>query len=470
VVLIPSTTAGDFLPLAFGSVLMLGMSSSAPQLLCSYIASAAFSYRAAPLDTRPSTPSTANGPATGPVTGPATGPATVPATGVDFITAYRKWNRPVPDLFGVYIPSSPSLRMSSTAGNSAFPATTPVKASLQRNATSASRATNMSIMVSSARDSTLSHMEVSGLERLPSRRGTRHHHVRQFTPEVTPVTDMISSVASIGEAPWRKSAGWPTVPIGGPILRSQVAYADQLAQDQAAEEAARAYPVPPPRLRLTIPGSPVRMLPPAPVPATERPQSLSPNSAAVYGSDIVRPGRGVFNRMRSLRRSPADDDGRSMAYSAMDSAYTGTRALSRYSGFTEASRGVTEDASRFGTPRLLARRPTDASVYSVITTYSDATRRSQYSDARARRQTLEEVFSPPLPLPSGTFGAPFASSQIPPVPPLPRPTPRVTWLVKGPRAPPSAYIPTAAPERRRSTLVPVREETPTKAEYQTSAQ
>jgi hypothetical protein len=361
----------------------------------------------------------------------------------------RHTSRAGSDVFGVYVPKSASLRMSMAARSSEnfvdYPYATPSHhtSSLHRQMTGAS-------VDGSARFGPSHRNSVQGPEdipdRPPARQGMHRPYIRHLTPDVTPTAaNVVSSVASVVETPWRKSDGWK----GGPILPSHVAYADALAQSDAA----RVNPVPPPRLRLTIPDT---STPASTVPAVlgnARPMSLSPNSAAVYGSDIVRPSAGMFDRMRSVRetRSPLDDEGQS----AGGSLAPATSRASRFSRRTEMSYADEDGTWRFGAPPRITRRPTDASVHSIVSAYTHSSHRS---DGRSHRPTIEEIFVPPLPMPSTL---PLFSSRGSPQT-TERATSRLIWSPKGPRPPSAAYLLPSKEERPRlSVLVPVREEMPT---------
>jgi hypothetical protein len=386
-----------------------------------------------------------------------------------------------PSLLGVYIPSSASLRIS-PINNYTRPDMSDHPYAMAEPQPSLSRKSTVNSKLSSMYP--FAYQEsVAGTERAVenalSRQPTRHSHVKtaRTTPQVTPSPSIASSVADVGEAPWRNSA-WP-IGASRKIVPHQVAYANHLEREAAEREREFTMgPVPPParplRPRVEIPeGQSSGLLAPG---ATKQRESLTPNSAAVYGSDIVRltPSRKGRDKMRHhvswSPRSPAD----SAAGSYASFEPSGRRFSTNSSDLLSSGRNGSDESLNtraFGTPPR-ARRPTFGSIASAdssTATITPAISSGRVSGPRWRRPSAASVFSQPLSSAGISVTSPGGETVTDaetgnPLPGGLAPAPRLTWI-RGPRPPPAAYSPGVARFRSAQAQLPVlgsvREETPT---------
>jgi hypothetical protein len=459
VTLVPSAVLtnilGDFIPFSIGSLFVL----------------AAFSFTADPLDDKETVS---------------------PGRTVERSFSTRR-GQAHPNLLGVYVPSMSSLRVSPLDNGSPpdlsdhpFAKASPGPM-LNRNM---SEKSDFSLV--SRWEYPQSLIQTGRAEEnvsFPSKRNTRHTLIKtqHATPQATPTASINSSVADVGEQPWRNSMWLTRQPNAQPaqsaqpaatakpvvenslkILPSQVEYAARLEQEDAERERKLVMgPVPPPvrpdRPRVQIPGSnPSGLLAPA---DQSRRESMTPNSAAVYGSDIVRlPSGHGRNRMRKhVSWSPQSPD-----MVDPESAVSMNPSRPRYSltstmDMMTTTHGSDEslDGGRFTTPPR-ARRPTFGSD-AAPSIFPPSLSSGRTPGVGWRRPSAASVFSQdPLPSgfsvtsPEGNTSVGRASAGLPGgLVAAPRAS-----IIRGPRPPPAAYQPNAT-LRGIPMLGSVREETPT---------
>jgi hypothetical protein len=360
--------------------------------------------------------------------------------------------RDEPTMLGVYIPSSASMRLSPMSAQpemdlSDHPYAT-AEPALSRKSTIASRPTTRWIYPDSItwtdgvdENASVGHSRAGSELRI-------YRHAPNASASVNPVPAISSD-----NGPWPTGASRK-------IVQSQVAYASQLAREDAAQERMQALgPVPPlprpMRPRVEIPDqrrTGGTLLAPD---ASKRTSTVTPNSAAVYGSDIVRLplGRGVDRMRKHTSWSPADG--------APPSTEPHTRRRSWLSPNTTSNYSDDSLRSRLGTPPR--RRPTMVSQISDDSFFTPLPATMKTTGPRQR--TRPPVFLPQSPGGPTTSGVSVTSLSGQAVDALSpgMAVPRVSWI-RGPRPPPQSYQP-AGPRHRngRSSIIllSVREETST---------
>jgi hypothetical protein len=358
-----------------------------------------------------------------------------------------------PALLGVYIPSSASLRGS------------PVSAHPDMNLSNHPYATAAFGRASSRSSGRSAGFRVLDIQSsVGSDRGDDDASRGSVTPPVT-----FTALPPPPPLPTDPNAQWPAG-LSRKILPSQVTYAQELErEDEARAQALALGPVPPParpmRPRVQIPEtrrSGGNLLAPD-ISRRTSTSAATPNSAAVYGSDIVRltPGRAVDRMRQYTAWSPPDTSAPALqGRERRRSAQSPADALG-----SMRSVGTSDELSprsRFGTPPR--RRQTIASQTSDDSFFAPMAPAPRTNGPRWARAPVAGAF-PPVPQLSSAFvsvTSPSGETAVDAASPPATGAPRVSWI-RGPRPPPAVYQPTGPRYRSGQALIlgSVREETPT---------